>query len=188
MIGPSHHIYFRGISIATSDYYETSCGDLAIDTEFVDELKKRFEISSVSNLHHIEHSTETQIPFIKYYEPKSRVVELIYGKYHHDSLSKIISYSIKAKDTLVVISSDLSHFYSLEDAKKLDNICLTGVSQKNSFILDKGCEACGLLGIKAVIEVARDMNLEVKLLDYRTSANITGDKDRVVGYMSAVIY
>ncbi len=188
VVGPSHHVYFEGVSIALSDYYETPCGNLLIDSEYSELLKSRFDLVTVSNVHYLEHSTETQMPFIRYYLPEAKVIELVYGKVDYRVLLEILKFILSDPLNVVVISSDLSHFYSLEDAKKLDNICLAGVAQKSVEVLDRGCEACGIIGIKSIVELARESSLKIKLLDYRTSADATGDTKRVVGYMSAVIY
>ena len=135
---------------------------------------------------HQEHSTETQIPFLKYYLPEIEVIELVYGGIEYEDLSKIISYLLKDEDNLIVISTDLSHFYSLEEAKNLDNICLNGVEELNLKTLNSGCEACGKIGVNALIAVAKKEGLKPILLDYRTSADASGDNSRVVGYMSSI--
>jgi len=188
VVGPSHHVYFEGVSISLADYYETPCGNILMDNSFERLLQKRFNLLSVPNAHYLEHSTETQMPFIKHYMPEAKVVELIYGKVDYKFILKILEAVLEDESTVVVISSDLSHFYSLEDAKKLDSICLAGVAQENIQVLNRGCEACGILGIKAIVEYAKKKSLKTKLLDYRTSADASGDTKRVVGYMSAVIY
>ena len=186
VIGPSHHVYFEGISVSLADRYETPCGDIAIDREYAYSLAKKYGFITAEQAHYKEHSTETQIPFIKHYLPDAKVVELIYGKINYQQLVPIIKDILSNPDNAVVISSDLSHFYTLEEAKQLDNICLAGVAKEDVNILDKGCEACGIIGIKAMIEAAKELGLKSELLDYRTSADASGDKSRVVGYMSAV--
>lgn len=186
VIGPSHHVYFEGVSTTLADSYESPCGDIEIDTAYSETLAKKYGFVSVTQAHYKEHSTETQMPFIKHYLPNAKVVELIYGKIDYHKLVPIIKDILSDPDNAVVISSDLSHFYTLEQAKQLDNICLSGVAKEDVNILDKGCEACGIIGIKAMIEAAKEKGLKSELLDYRTSADASGDKSRVVGYMSAV--
>jgi len=191
VVGPSHHIYFEGISVAINDYYETPCGNILIDKDYIKKLKLRFDnLLNIPEAHYLEHSTETQMPFIRYYEPNSKILEIIYSfqRNNYKELVKLLDFILKDDSNVVVISSDLSHFYSLEDAKRLDNICLAGVAQKDTLLLDKGCEACGIVGIKAIVEIAKARDFNVKLLDYRTSADTSGDTKRVVGYMSAVFY
>jgi len=187
VIGPSHHIYFEGVSASIFDKYESPCGDLEIDKEYIALLSKRFKFKFIPEAHKKEHSTETQIPLIRHYKPDAKIVELIYGKIDYKELIPLIKEILSDLDSVVVISSDLSHFYTQEEAKRLDSICLSGVAKEDINILDKGCEACGIIGIKAIIAVAKELGLRSELLDYRTSADASGDRSRVVGYMSALI-
>jgi len=187
VIGPSHHVYFEGVSVALSDEYQSPCGPVAIDRTYSEALAREFGLIHVPEAHQKEHSTETQIPFIRHYEPKAKVVELIYGKIDYSALVPIIEKILADPDNAVVISSDLSHFYTLEQAKQLDSVCLAGVAEEDIALLDKGCEACGILGIKAMIAVAKKHGWKTRLLDYRTSADASGDTQRVVSYMSAII-
>ncbi len=187
VIGPSHHVYFEGISVGLQEEYQSPCGTVPIDKAYADELARDFGLGFVPQAHEKEHSTETQVPFVHHYEPEAKVVELIYGKIEYTELVPIIEAILADPDNAVVISSDLSHFYTLEQAKQLDNICLAGVAEEDIGILDKGCEACGILGIKAIVAVAKKYGWKTQLLDYRTSADASGDTQRVVGYMSALI-
>jgi len=187
VIGPSHHVYIDGMSGSKQDSYETPCGDLEIDTNYLEKIKKNFPIEFSQKAHSVEHSTETQMPFIKHYLPHAKIIEFIYGKADYRKIAKLINELLKDRDNVVVISTDLSHFYTLENAKKLDNICLNGILKKDISMLDKGCEACGMIGIKAMLQVAKEAKLSVDLLDYRTSADASGDKSSVVGYLSAYL-
>ena len=187
VIGPSHHVYFEGVSVGLQNEYPTPCGNLPIDRPYAGELAERFGLIFVPEAHTKEHSTETQMPFVRHYEPETKVVELIYGKTGYADLVPILEAVLSDPGNAVVISSDLSHFYTLEQAKRLDNICLAGVAEEDIGLLDKGCEACGILGIKAIIAVAKKHGWKTQLLDYRTSADASGDTERVVGYMSAIV-
>ncbi|MCF6173281.1 MAG: AmmeMemoRadiSam system protein B [Campylobacteraceae bacterium] len=184
VIGPSHRVHLKGTSVSDFDQYETPFGALQIDHTLVGELKEKFDLHFVSDAHH-EHSTEVQMPFIKSYDTNALVVELVYGDADPQNIAKIIEYLLKDPDTFVVISTDLSHYYDIDKAKKLDNICLNAVINLNTKILHQGCEACGKIGIEAMLITAKKNGLEPILLDYRTSADASGEKSNVVGYMSA---
>jgi AmmeMemoRadiSam system protein B len=186
VIGPSHHVYFEGVSVATSEMYVTPCGDLPIDTEWVARHAERFGWVHVPQVHEREHSTETQMPLIHHYNPQASVVELIYGEIDHTELVPVIETALGTPDTAVVISSDLSHFHTLQEAEHLDSICLEGIVTEEVSLLESGCEACGIVGIKAMIEVAKHSGWRSSVLDYRTSADSSGDTQRVVGYASAL--
>jgi len=188
VIGPSHHIYLEGISGSFFNSYQTPYGNIAIDLEYLNILKKEFNIGFESSAHGIEHSTETQMPFIAKYQPGVKVIELIYGKYNYKELAYIVKWLLQDSLTSVVISSDLSHFHTLEQANTLDSICLEGIKKLDNDIIDIGCEACGILGIKALINAAKQLNLKSEILDYRTSEDVTKDAKKVVGYGAAAIY
>jgi len=188
IIGPSHHHRFKGISGSYYEAYETPCGPLEIDSAYLFALAKQFDIGFEPKAHEKEHSTEVQLPFIQHYFPKTKVIELIYGNVSKKLLANLISALLNNKDNAVVLSSDLSHFHNLEEAKVLDKNCLKGIEKLDLTELEKGCEACGLTGIQAMILAAKHLKLSSKLLDYRTSENVSHDTNSVVGYMSAMFY
>jgi AmmeMemoRadiSam system protein B len=188
VIGPSHHVYFEGISASNFNEYQTPLGNLPIDLEYLTVMNAHFKFQFVPQAHRLEHSTETQMPFIAHYQPNVKVIELIYGKIEYKELERIISWLLEDELTSVVISSDLSHFYTQERAQVLDSICLEGIAKEDIAILDMGCEACGILGIKGIVASAKKLHLQSEILDYRTSGDITGDKSKVVGYASAAFY
>ena len=183
VIGPSHRFSFEGISVTLEDEYETPCGNLKIDENTSKDLMLNFDILNLEYVH-IEHSTEVQMPFIKHYFKNAEVIELIYSNYSPLKLKEIINYLIKNR-FLVVISSDLSHYYDLKTANKLDYHCLEAVNNQDINEL-KNCEACGKIGIEGLIISSQELNLTPIIVDYRTSADVNGDKNQVVGYMSAV--
>ena len=184
IIGPSHRVYLNGTSISEFDSYQTPLGALAIDKQLVLDLKERFDLPFIPEVHH-EHSTEVQVPFVKTYTPEVSVVELVYGDESPQKLSEVIAYLLEDPETAVVISTDLSHYYDIEKANTLDSICLDAVKKLSTAELHQGCEACGKIGVEAMLIAAKQKGLSSILLDYRTSADTSGDKSQVVGYMSA---
>jgi len=186
VIGPSHRVYFAGSSVGDFDEFQTPYGSLKSDSAFAKELMQKFNIKFFPDAHH-EHSTEVQMPFIKKYLD-AEVVEIVYGDENPVNLVPIIEYALKRDSTGVVISTDLSHFYDIDKAKQLDNICIDAVVKLDPDELHKGCEACGKIGMQAMLMSARNLDLKPFLLDYRTSADASGDKSQVVGYLSVAFY
>jgi len=183
VIGPSHKFAFDGISVSLEDEYQTPCGNLDMDIQMSQKLIENFGVLNLEYVH-TEHSTEVQMPFIKHYFPNTKVIELIYSNYNPSKLSEIIKYLLE-DNSLVVISSDLSHYYDLKTANMLDYNCLEAVQNLDLEKL-QNCEACGKIGIAGMIIAAKEMGLTPLIVDYRTSADVTGDESNVVGYMSAV--
>ncbi len=184
VIGPSHRVYLQGTSIADFDDYATPMGMLSIDRDLVEKLKNKFGLQFNPQAHH-EHSTEVQMPFVKTYDQEAKIVELVYGDEDPQNLARIISYLLEDTETAVVISTDLSHYHDIQKAKDLDSICLDAVQNLSPKELHQGCEACGKIGVEAMLIAAGESGLKPILLDYRTSADASGDESGVVGYMSA---
>jgi len=184
VIGPSHKVGFEGVSLCPAKSYATPFGDIQSSDKLVEELRDKFNLGAILNPH-AEHSTEVQFPFIKHYLKNVNIVELVYGQVEPEFISLIIDFVLEKEDCGVIISTDLSHFYALQDANKLDNICLSAINNLDINSLHRGCEACGMIGVEAMLLSARRLDLKSTILDYRTSADASNDTTRVVGYVSA---
>ena len=187
VIGPSHKAYIDGASIALYDAYQTPCAALKIDRELSRRLEAAYGFLHFSPGAHSEHSTEVQMPFVQHYFSHAEVVEIVYGQVDPMAISHLIDALLSDEDNFIVISTDLSHFYTKSEAKTLDTICLSAIQNLDPEQFDSGCEACGITGVKAIISSAVKCNLRSSLLDYRTSADTTGDESNVVGYTSALL-
>jgi AmmeMemoRadiSam system protein B len=172
------------VSLCDFKSYETPFGDIESAKTLAQSLVNTFNLSCHSQAH-FEHSTEVQFPFIKHYLEDVNIVELVYSSVGADTIAKIIEFVLQQEDCGVVISTDLSHFYTLEDANQLDNLCLSAIETLNLNLLHSGCEACGMIGVEAMIISAKKLGLKSTILDYRTSADASDDTSRVVGYVSA---
>jgi len=186
IIGPSHRVYVAGTSVADFDSYQTPMGVMPVNRELVERLKSEFGLSFNPEAHH-EHSTEVQMPFIKEYLENVSVVELVYGAEEPANLAKVITELLNDPAIGIVISTDLSHFHTQQEAKSMDDLCIQAMVDLNISELENGCEACGMIGVKAIIALANQEAMKSQILDYRTSADVTGDKARVVGYVSCLI-
>lgn len=186
VIGPSHRVYLEGSSICLDDEYETPLGNIEVDIQFSKGLKNKYDFLNTNEECAFEHSTETQAPFIKHYFPNAKIVEIVYGNQDSSKLSDLIDEVINDEENLLIISTDLSHFHSLEKAKVLDLSCIKAIEKKDIPML-QNAEACGKIGIKSILKTANKELLNVKVLAYTTSYNVTKDKSKVVGYTTALI-
>ena len=184
VIGPSHKVAFDGVSLCNFESYDTPFGEIQNAKNLAKKLYENFELESLEQAH-AEHSTEVQFPFIKYYLKDVNIVELVYSRVDHSSISKIIDFVLNEEDCGIIISTDLSHFHSLDKANRLDGICIDAIKKLDINLLNTGCEACGKTGLEAVIQSAKNNNLTPHILDYKTSADASSDEYRVVGYVSA---
>ncbi len=185
VIGPSHHVAFNGSSVGLYDSFQTPLGSLPIDKEFTSELITKFNLTFNPDAH-LEHSTEVQMPFIKTYLKSVSVVEIVYSQEDSKKMAKIIDFILQDLKTLVVVSTDLSHYFDIKKANTLDKICIDAIKALDTSKLYQGCEACGKIGVEAMLMVANNQHLIPNILDYRTSADASGDESAVVGYVSAI--
>lgn len=197
VISPSHSEYFSGISIYDGDAYETPLGIVEINQEMAEELVKNSKtIFRGIQGHRKEHALEVQIPFLQSVLKDFNIVPIVMGdqsKMFVDELAEKISKMVD-DETLVVASSDMSHFYSSEEANKLDSVVEKRINDFDFENLLKDldnhqCEACGGGPIAAMMKAAALNNISKSLVINRSdSGDITGDKSEVVGYLSAVVY
>ncbi len=134
VIGPSHRMAYDGMSVSRFDDFATPLGTLQIDREYADQIIGDFSLSFDPGMHR-EHSTEVQMPFIKYFAPQLQVIEMVYGFFSPETLGGIINVLLNDEENLIIISTDLSHFYTLEKARQLDAICLNAITNKDQALL-----------------------------------------------------
>jgi hypothetical protein len=197
VISPSHAEYFPGISIYDGDAYETPLGIVEIDQIMTDKLIENSKtIFKGIQGHRKEHSLEVQIPFLQSVLKEFKIVPVVMGdqsKMFVDELADRIS-KVVDDETLVVASSDLSHFYSSEEADRLDSIVEKRINdfdfeQLLKNLDDHECEACGGGPIAVMMKAAALKNINKSFVINRSdSGDVTGDKTEVVGYLSAVVY
>lgn len=177
ILAPSHRVLFDGFSVSNYSSFKTPLGEIVSDNELIKD-KPHYPKA------HIEHSSEVQLPFIKYYLPDTKVVEIIYSNTTTDELLALLEKPLSLEDVALIVSTDLSHFYTQSKANNIDSFCIKALLELNSSLIENPCEACGAKGFQTAIEYAKKHSLSSKLLDYRTSADVSSDTSSVVGYMS----
>lgn len=197
IISPSHSEYFPGISVYEGDAYETPLGLVEIDNEMADRLCEDNKIifRGIQG-HRREHALEVQIPFLQSVLKDFKLVPIVMGdqsKRFVDELALQIS-KVADDSTLVVASSDMSHFYNASEADRLDSIVEKRINDFDFEGLHNDleaheCEACGGGPIVALMKAAslKDIN-HSKVIHRSNSGDVTGDRSEVVGYLSAVVY
>ena len=199
LIGNSHQEYFDGASVFAKGYFRTPLGDIEIDEDFAKKLMDSSDkIYFKESAHQQEHSLEVQLPFLQKVLKDFKVVPIILGN-KSDSVDILINAlkNLINEKTLIVVSSDLSHYPKYEDAKYSDNkvieAILTGKREnlvktiadlKRQGINNLQTCACGQDAIEVVMGLLG--GAEIKLLKYANSGDITGEKSQVVGYASIV--
>jgi len=181
LIGPSHHKRFDGVHVTDARYYETPLGNVEINQDINAKLSKHPLCLRASGAEDAEHCLEVQLPFLQVLLKKFTIVPLITGNVGAKAVAEMLLPFVD-DTTLVVASSDLSHYQPQKDARDIDDATISTVISGN---VDGFMEACGETAIRVVMEIAAKRGLTAELIDARTSYETApeyGDPYRVVGY------
>jgi AmmeMemoRadiSam system protein B/AmmeMemoRadiSam system protein A len=198
VIAPSHRAYFKGASVYNKKGYRTPLGVVPVDEDLSNEIIAKDSMIGYHPQAHIsEHSLEVQVPFLQVVLKEFRLIPIVMGSQDFNTcnlLSEAVVKTIKDEKVLIIASTDLSHFHHYDKAVDLDKIVLKHIETFDpegfSQALDKGrCEACGGGPVITAMLIARKLGAnKARVLKYANSGDVTGDKSRVVGYASAVLY
>jgi AmmeMemoRadiSam system protein B/AmmeMemoRadiSam system protein A len=203
VISPSHRVFFKGSSVYDGNGYETPLGVVEIDRELSKRIASIHPAVYFSNMGHAsgatrgEHALEVQLPFLQVVLGRFKLVAIVMGDQEEDSINSLgetLAAALKGTNTLMVASTDLSHFHSQKVAQRLDSSIQAAVEQFDADMLveslDSGKgEACGGGVVAAVMKAAKRLGAKgVNFLEYTTSGETTGDFQEVVGYLSAAFY
>ena len=181
LIGPSHRFPLKGPSIPSVTAYQTPLGDVRL-AQLVFKLRKLPIFESVPEAHKMEHSLEVQLPFLQVMLKDFEIVPILINSGDPKALAEVLAPHID-NDTLIVASTDLSHYYPYERAVSLDRICTSAITNAE-FSRMPLCEACGKQAVMTLMHIAEIKNWDAKLIDYKNSGDTAGGKDNVVGYAS----
>lgn len=191
LVGPSHRVGFEGFAFPFSDIFRTPLGNVSVNQQKIHTFMSHFSTVLPVFKHDIphkdEHSLETQLPFLQSVCGSFDIIPIVYGKSDYNHLCAIFEYFLSDTTNKIIISSDLSHYHEYEVALDIDSRCNLGVKKLSLETFEDG-EACGKLGIKAAIKYAQLHGLSSVVLDYRTSGDTAGSKEKVVGYASYMFY
>jgi AmmeMemoRadiSam system protein B len=188
LLGPSHHFSFEGLVSSPSGYWETPLGKIAcLGKEDFKKLKKTKEIIESLEIHQPEHCLEVELPYLQMVLSNFKIIPFLTGELNIKTVAKVLE-SLIDKETLILVSSDLSHYYSYEEAQKLDKVTIDAILDNDIKRLEEYGEACGKTGIEILIEIAKKKNWQPKLIKALNSGDVTGDKSQVVGYASIGYY
>ncbi|BCN93121.1 MEMO1 family protein [Thiomicrorhabdus immobilis] len=187
VIGPAHRVAFNGVATVSVDALQTPLGLVEVDCPLRDELIDRGLIGFSDEANAPEHSLEVQFPFIQSIVPGAKIVPLLSGRVDSAKLSQIMEYLWSKKGVYFVISSDLSHFHTYEEAQRIDQQTADFINNVKWQSLN-GERACGYIGIQALLRLQSKLGLNIEQLNLINSGDTAGDKQRVVGYGAWAIY
>jgi AmmeMemoRadiSam system protein B len=194
LLGPNHTGYGSAMSIMRQGTWQTPLGNIEIDTPLADAILHETCILDIDELaHKFEHSLEVQLPFLQFlYGNTFKIVPICFQMQDYDSaveIGRALIEALDATNTLVIASSDMTHYEPAKTAAKKDQAALKAVTDLDAkgfydTVENQNITACGYAPITALITYAVGVNAKAKLLSYHNSGDITGDHSSVVGYAS----
>ncbi|MCX7083624.1 MAG: AmmeMemoRadiSam system protein B [Methylococcales bacterium] len=186
IIGPSHRVTFSGLAVSKAQSFITPLGFVAVDQKAVATIAKLDFVNYLEEPHTYEHSIEVHLPFLQEMLDDFKIVPIVAGEATPDQVSQVIDMLWGSDETLIVISSDLSHYHEYASAKRLDKATSELIEQLQYEKISSNA-ACGQVPLNGLLKVARERSLSIKTIDLRNSGDTAGDKNSVVGYGAYVI-
>lgn len=181
LLGPSHRVGFHGLATTSVTHYSMPLGDVPIDKAAIQEIDSLPQVQQLDRAHLHEHSLEVQLPFLQNLLDEFTLVPLVVGECPANQVAEVLEKLWGGEETLIVISSDLSHYNSYEDACEQDQKTSASIVnlQPDQIEFD---DACGRVPIKGLLVAADHHGLKPQMVDLRNSGDTAGSRDRVVGY------
>ena len=186
LLGPTHRVAVRGLALPGCEEFATPLGNVPIDAQAVEALRRLPQVVVSAPAHAQEHSLEVHVPFLQTVLERFTLVPLAVGRADVREVAEVLELLWGGPETLIVVSSDLSHYLSYADAQALDRATARSILDFATDVTHE--QACGATPVRGLNEVARRRGLKSELVDLRNSGETAGDRNRVVGYGSFAYY
>jgi len=181
LLGPCHRVPLRGLATSSADYFATPLGNVKIDQSAIDSVADLPQVQEFDLTHQQEHSLEVQLPFLQEALDHFSLVPLVVGDASAEEVSEVLERLWGGDETLIVISSDLSHYHDYNTARAMDSETCEAIEHMNPAAIHYD-QACGRNPVNGLLLAAKKHGLQVTTLDLRNSGDTAGDKSNVVGY------
>jgi hypothetical protein len=186
LLGPAHYVAGRGLALPQAEAFETPLGRVPLDREGLEALADLPQVVRSAPAHAQEHSLEVQLPFLQRMLGSFTLVPLAVGAATNEEVAQVLERLWGGPETLIVISTDLSHYHEYREAKRIDGATLLRIA---AFATDLSHdEACGATPLNGFLGLAKQKGLRIRLLSACNSGDTAGGKGRVVGYSSFAAY
>ncbi|HLT38446.1 MAG TPA: AmmeMemoRadiSam system protein B [Enhygromyxa sp.] len=186
LLGPAHRVYLNGLALPDADRFATPLGEVEIDRTLAAAVLELPQVIRSEQAHALEHSLEVHVPFLQALVPEFTLLPLVVGDASPAAVAEVLDRIWGGPETLIVVSSDLSHYHDYAEARRLDQATADWIASTRSPGLDPR-RACGARCIDGLIEYGRRHPLALELLDLRNSGDTAGPRDQVVGYAAFAI-
>ncbi len=182
LLGPAHRVPLRGLAAPQSDAFATPLGLVPVERATLAHLVERFpQVRYLDEAHALEHSLEVQLPFLQEVLDEFTLVPLVVGEASAEEVDEVLEALWDGPETLIVISTDLSHYYDYETARRLDAATTRAIESLAPQDIGEE-DACGRYPLRGLLLAARHHHLRVQTVDLRNSGDTAGPRDQVVGY------
>jgi AmmeMemoRadiSam system protein B len=181
LMGPSHRIPLRGIAISSATAFATPLGSVHIDIEATARIRNLPHVHISDAAHRREHSLEVHLPFLQMSLGEFELVPLVVGESTAQEVAEFLAILWGGPETLIVVSSDLSHYHDYVTAQQLDRATSAAITALEPSDIDYE-QACGRNPIRGLLTAARYHGMHAEIVDLRNSGDTSGPRDRVVGY------
>ncbi|MFC1589602.1 AmmeMemoRadiSam system protein B [Pseudomonadota bacterium] len=181
LLGPCHRVALSGLATSSADYFETPLGSITIERELSDQLLQFPQVQEFDQTHAQEHSLEVQLPFLQEVLNDFTLLPLVVGDASSNDVHEVLEAVWGGDETLIVISSDLSHYHDYNTAQQMDSATCKAIENLDGEHIHYD-QACGRNPVLGLLLSARKHHLKVTTLDLRNSGDTAGSKDQVVGY------
>lgn len=186
LLGPAHRVPLRGLALPRAGEFLTPLAAIPVDAEAVRAIADLPQVTVSDEAHALEHSLEVHLPFLLTVLGRFRLLPLVVGSASAEQVAEVLERVWGGEETLIVISSDLSHYHSYDVAREIDRETVERILAVRPGLNHE--QACGATPVNGLLLCARKHGLTPKLIDLRNSGDTAGDKSRVVGYASVAFY
>jgi len=181
LMGPAHRVAFEGLAVPRAEAFATPLGLVRVDRRAVDALLELPRVFASDRAHAEEHSLEVELPFVQVVLGDVAVLPIAVGAASDAEAARALELVWGGPETCVIVSSDLSHYYPYAAAQRRDRATAQAVERLAPEEIGEE-DACGRIGVRALLRQARAHGLHATTLDLRSSGDTAGTRDRVVGY------
>ena len=182
ILGPCHRVPVHGLALPRAKAFDTPLGRIPLDEQTIASIRVLPQVVESAATHAEEHALEVQLPFLQRVLGEFSLVPLVVGDAAPEKVADVLERLWGGTETLIVISSDLSHYHSYENARRIDGATVRAILGCDAGISHE--QACGATPVAGMLIAAKRKGLAPQLLDCRNSGDTAGDKSRVVGYAS----